>query len=217
MAVDGETWVPAQDRPAENVDLRRLVAIAPKGVKRRRADTPEPEEQAAAGMEEDVPEPEAEQSGKRQKADESTYRPVGHAWELAARANVPGPHVMPAAVCFGPPGTLTRVGGLCSHSVHYTCPERQVSGKKWKAPGQKASTVMRPSAHTGKSWNKKMQERAAQKHLKDIKKEAVEAAKAKRKVRCGLRCRPGVARVSGACRRHPIQDATCQRRSVSGA
>lgn len=131
MAVDGETWVPAQDRPAENVDLRRLVAIAPKGVKRRRADTPEPEEQAAAGMEEDVPEPEAEQSGKRQKADESTYRPV--------------------------------------------------SGKKWKAPGQKASTVMRPSAHTGKSWNKKMQERAAQKHLKDIKKEAVEAAKAKRK------------------------------------
>ncbi len=119
MAVDGETWVPAQDRPAENVDLRRLVAIAPKGVKRRRADTPEPEEQAAAGMEEDVPEPEAEQSGKRQKADESTYRPVGHAWEPVARPSVPGPHLMPTALCFGPPGTRVLVWELCSDAVRY--------------------------------------------------------------------------------------------------
>ncbi len=70
---------------------------------------------------------------------------------------------------------------------------------------------MRPSAHTGKSWNKKMQERAAQKHLKDIKKEAVEAAKAKRKVRYALRCLP--AAVRGACR-PAVQGATCERRAV---
>ncbi|KAG2485855.1 hypothetical protein HYH03_015438 [Edaphochlamys debaryana] len=138
MAVDAEgEWVPAQyPKDMENVDLRRLVAVAPKGVKgktaakRKRVEEEEEPEQQPEAMQEDD-KPAAEPTGKRQKADDKTWRPV--------------------------------------------------SGKVWKAPGQRASTVMKPQLTGKKSWSKRMTEKAAKQHLQSAKKEAVDAAKAKRK------------------------------------
>ncbi|GFR43546.1 hypothetical protein Agub_g4639 [Astrephomene gubernaculifera] len=138
MAVDaaGE-WVPAQyPKDMDNVDLRRLVGVQPKGFKERTAgkrkrDAEEQvDDEQVAAMQEDEQQ-ELKQPEKRQKADETTFRPV--------------------------------------------------SGRTWKLPGQRASTVMKPSTSGKKSWNQRMADKAARKNLQELKGEAVAAAKAKRK------------------------------------
>ncbi|PNH09612.1 hypothetical protein TSOC_003761 [Tetrabaena socialis] len=149
MAVEGAAaeWVPAQyPKDVDNVDLRSLTGVAPKGYKERNAGkrkreaeeraVVEEQEAAAADqqpapMEEDD-KPAAAPSGKRQKADEETYRPVR-------------------------------------------------AGQPWKTPGQRASTIMKVSTASNKSWSKRMTEKAAKKHLQGIKAEFVAAGKAKRK------------------------------------
>ncbi|GLI58673.1 hypothetical protein VaNZ11_000416 [Volvox africanus] len=64
---------------------------------------------------------------------------------------------------------------------------RPVSGKTWKAPGQRASTVMRPASLGKKNWSKKTNEKVARKNLLDLKAEAVAAAKEKRKAAAAQR------------------------------
>uniref|UniRef100_A0A7S3R0S3 Coiled-coil domain-containing protein 86 n=1 Tax=Dunaliella tertiolecta TaxID=3047 RepID=A0A7S3R0S3_DUNTE len=54
-----------------------------------------------------------------------------------------------------------------------------VSGRTWKAPARRAGEVMKPQV--GSSWEKKMQQRASRQQFLDFKREAVEAAKEKRK------------------------------------
>jgi hypothetical protein len=63
----------------------------------------------------------------------------------------------------------------------------QVSGKTWKAPAQRASTVMK--AGVSKSWKQRMADKASRKQLTEQKQEAKAEAKAKRKV--GPRAEPG--------------------------
>lgn len=56
---------------------------------------------------------------------------------------------------------------------------RKVSGRSWKAPGQKMSTVRSGSSKKlSTSWEKKMKEKAILKDLRDRKKEALEQTKA---------------------------------------
>ncbi|GIL70714.1 hypothetical protein Vretimale_3819 [Volvox reticuliferus] len=140
MAVDAEShqWIPAQyPKDVNSVDLRRLTAVQPKGFKertvsKRKRDAEEQDEgEQPTPMQEDEHQEVKTHSQKRQKADETTYRPV--------------------------------------------------SGKTWKAPGQRASTVMRPVTLGKKSWSKKMSEKVVRKNLLDQKAEAVAAAKEKRK------------------------------------
>lgn len=57
----------------------------------------------------------------------------------------------------------------------------QVSGRVWKAPGERAGKVMKPSLST--SWEKKMAMKASRQQFVDHKRAAVEAYKEKRKVR----------------------------------
>ncbi|KXZ43311.1 hypothetical protein GPECTOR_94g633 [Gonium pectorale] len=136
MAVEAAEWVPAQyPKDVDSVDLRRLTGVQPKGYKERTAGKrkrdAEQEEEDAAMQEDEQQQQPVIPSEKRQKADETTFRPV--------------------------------------------------SGKVWKAPGQRASTVMKPATVGRKNWNKRMTEKAARKHLLEQKSEAVAAAKAKRK------------------------------------
>ncbi|GLC44095.1 hypothetical protein PLESTB_000929800 [Pleodorina starrii] len=133
-----DEWVPAQyPKGVDTVDLRRLTGVQPKGFKertagkRKRDAEEQAEDEQPEAMQEEDTQPAAGHSEKRQKADETTYRPV--------------------------------------------------SGKTWKAPGQRASTVMRPATLGKKSWGKRMTEKAARKHILEQKAEAVAAAKAKRK------------------------------------
>ncbi|KAG2451382.1 hypothetical protein HYH02_003984 [Chlamydomonas schloesseri] len=143
MAVDAaEEYMPPQyPKEFDSTDLRRLVGVAPKGYKvnpiksqkRKRveeSDEPEPMEEETA-MQQDEPQADAAQAGKRQKADDKTWRPV--------------------------------------------------SGKVWKAPGQRASTVMKANVSGNKSWGRRMAEKAADKSLRETKAEALAAVKAKRK------------------------------------
>lgn len=119
-----------QERKPESVDLRRLTARE-LGPKRRREvededDVMEAEEQQQQPASEPA---EAGPSSKRQKADETTWRPV--------------------------------------------------SGKGWKAPEERASTVMK--AQTSKTWGKRMEEKAQRQQLLAIKAEVVAEGRAKRK------------------------------------
>lgn len=86
----GEEYVPAQVRAPETIDLR-AIKLGPKGYKERsKRKLEEMEKQAVAdaemvaeAMQEDGPQGEGQEeedhqpSGKRQKANDSTYRPVG--------------------------------------------------------------------------------------------------------------------------------------------
>eukprot|EP00983_Pelagomonas_calceolata_P047440 1140640-Pelagomonas_calceolata.AAC.9 len=66
------------------------------------------------------------------------------------------------------------------HAPHSQRHTMQVSGRTWKAPARRAGEVMKPQV--GSSWEKKMQQRASRQQFLDFKREAVEAAKEKRKV-----------------------------------
>lgn len=66
----------------------------------------------------------------------------------------------------------------CAHAHHV--PMLQVSGRKWKAPAQRAGNIMK--AKSNADWEKKQQLAAQRKMFLEHKKEAVDAAKAKRKV-----------------------------------
>ncbi|KAG2445729.1 hypothetical protein HXX76_000335 [Chlamydomonas incerta] len=142
MAVDAvEEYMPPQyPKEFESTDLRRLVGVAPKGYKvnpiksqkRKRVEESEEEPmEEETTMQQDEPVADAAQAGKRQKADEKTWRPV--------------------------------------------------SGKVWKAPGQRASKVMKANVSSNKSWGRRMTEKAANKALKETKAEALKETKAKRK------------------------------------
>lgn len=76
---------PQYPKEFDSTDLRRLVGVAPKGYKvnpiksqkRKRVEEPdeEPMEEETA-MQQDEPQADVAQAGKRQKADDKTWRPV---------------------------------------------------------------------------------------------------------------------------------------------
>ncbi|EFJ50874.1 hypothetical protein VOLCADRAFT_103666 [Volvox carteri f. nagariensis] len=167
MAVEAETheWVPAQyPKDVDSVDLRRLIGVQPKGYKersvgkRKRDAAEQAEDEHPMAMQEDMEQQDATQAPKRQKADETMYRPV--------------------------------------------------SGKSWKPPGQRASTVMRPASLGKKSWGKKMTEKASRKHLLDLKAEAVAATKAKRKAAAEQRKRAKELKASNQQKSAVVQKIT---------
>lgn len=61
---------------------------------------------------------------------------------------------------------------------HNSVGQAKVSGRSWKAPGQKMSTLRSGSSKKlSTTWEKKMKEKAVLKDLRDRKKEALEQKK----------------------------------------
>ena len=58
----------------------------------------------------------------------------------------------------------------------------KASGRAWKLPAERASTVMKPATSRGiKTWDQRMKEKAERKAFQAMKQEAADAARAKRK------------------------------------
>ena len=98
---------------------------------------------------------------------------------------------------------LKLEAGLESFSQHVLLV--QGSGRNWKEPSQRASSVKNPILTS--SWEKKMQQKAAHQRYKEVKQAAIDVRKQKLQV-CAM---PGTAQCSSGRR-----SAAQQQRSHSG-
>ena len=80
----------------------------------------------------------------------------------------------------------------------------QGSGRNWKEPSQRASSVKNPILTS--TWERKMQDKAARQHFKEVKQVAIDARKQKLQV-CVCRLCSAEAKPSMPCPKpqHAIQ------------